>query len=136
MIGREMYRAELAITPGLKIAATPAGIKRAVESGNYRWARLAGYAGVTVGEARKLYETATGRKAPSNITSRGRQFDGVTAKAAGASGRRAATPAKKPAARGKATTAGTSGRRGAKAAPPAPAGRRGRRGTRASADPK
>jgi len=137
IIGKSLWRAEVIADPSLKIAATPKAIYNAAQKGNLRWPRIAAYAGITVGEARRLYEQAGNGAAPSNLTARGRQFDGVTTvKKTGGSGRRGAAAAK-------AQPSGTSGRRGAAKQQPAKAtasttGRRaaGRRGTRASASPK
>jgi hypothetical protein len=137
MIGRALYVAEVTADPSLKISPTPAAVTKAVNAGGLRWPRIATYAGISVGQAKQLYETHTGKTAPSNITSRGRQFEN------GAS----ATPAKRGPGRPRGTKAaetakGTSGRRGRAAAkttekPKEPTnGRRGRRGTRASANPK
>jgi hypothetical protein len=138
-----LFYAELEADPSLAIKPTAANIRNAVEKGLYRWPRLAVYAGISTSQAKKLYTEATGKAAPSNITNRGRQFDGngkAKPKAEttrGQSGRRGAAAKKEQAA-----GAGTSGRRGAaakkeqatgKAA--APAGR-GRRGTRAAANPR
>jgi len=131
MIGRAMWQAELTADPSLKIAATPAAIYKAASSGNFRWPRIAVYAGVSVGQAKALYEQAGHGSAPSNLTARGRQFDGVTTvKKTGGSGRRGAAA--------KAQPSGTSGRRGAAKTEPTKRGGRpaGRRGTRAGANPK
>jgi hypothetical protein len=139
-IGKTLFEAEVEADPSLAINATPAGVTAAVKKGNLRWPRIAAYAGVSVGAAKKLYEQHTGEKAPSNITARGRQFngtgggkpasgkkDGVQVTQRGTSGRRQA--AAQPAASGRGR-----GRQAAQTA--APAGR-GRRGTRAgAADPK
>lgn len=138
-IGKQLYHAEVEADPKLKIAATGASIARAAKAGNLRWPRIAAYAGITLGQAKKLYEEHTGEVAPSNLTNRGRRFDGTAPAAkSGASGRR--TTAKKE------KDAGTSGRR--RGRPPgsksktAPAAKRGaakrgavagRRGTRAGA---
>jgi len=137
IIGKSLWRAEVIADPSLKIAATPKAIYNAAQKGNLRWPRIAAYAGITVGEVRRLYQQASNGAAPSNLTARGRQFEGVTTvKKTGGSGRRGAAAAK-------AQPSGTSGRRGAAKQQPAKAtasttGRRaaGRRGTRASASPK
>jgi|SRR5215831_11612443 len=134
IIGKSLWAAEVVANPSLKINASAKAIYAAAQKGNLRWPRIAAYAGITVGEAKRLYEQAGNGAAPSNLTSRGRQFDGVTTvKKTGGSGRRGAASAKKQ-------TTGTSGRRGrgaAKKTTAAPAGRKaGRRGTRASANPK
>jgi hypothetical protein len=136
LIGRSLWAAEVQADPSLKIAATPASVAKAADKGTLRWPRIAAYAGISVGQSKALYEQHTGKAAPSNLTSRGRQFDGVTPqKRTGSSGRRGAAAAK---------PSGTSGRRGAAkpttakrgAAKPAAGKPAGRRGTRAGADPK
>lgn len=137
-IGKALYQAEVEADPKLKIAATPKAVTDAVNRGTLRWPRIAAYAGITVGQAKKLYEEHTGKTAPSNVTSRGRKFDdngSAPAKSqSGGSGR----------AQGKSGTSGrrtgvqvvASGRRGANKSQTAASSNKpaaGRRGTRASA---
>lgn len=136
-IGKQLYHAEVSADPKLKIPATAAAVTKAAKSGNLRWPRIAAYAGISVGQAKKLYEESTGEAAPSNLTNRGRRFDGVApAASSGASGRRGGAASGRktktaPASRG------TSGRRGAKTkTAPAKRGQAGRRGTRGAANPQ
>lgn len=133
IIGKTLYECEVLADPSLAIKPTPASVTAAAKRGDLRWPRIAAYAGVTVGQAKALYKQHTGQEAPSNLTSRGRRYDGTApATKAGSSGRRGAPakPAGKP--------AGQSGRRGAAGKPAAAAAGKpaGRRGTRAGADPK
>lgn len=110
-LGSVMYHCEVEADPTLKIPATAKSIVAAAKKGTLRWPRIAAYAGVSVGAAKKFYEEGTGEPAPSNLTQRGRKTfsgSGVNPVASGSKARGA---------RGAAGPApGTSGRRGAAAA--------------------
>jgi hypothetical protein len=130
---RYLVLAELQADPSLKIPATGNAIVKAREEG-LRWPRIAGRAGISETEAKRLYEEKSGKSAGDSYSGRGRKTNGMTA-SAGTSGRRGATATKKSTAK-----TGTSGRRGGAKKTAAPVGR-GRRGTRSSAksgtaDPK
>jgi hypothetical protein len=133
-IGKALYKAEVEANPSLKIAPTGKAIVAAVKKGTLRWPRIAAYAGISVGEARKLYEAEAGHAAPSNVTGRGRPHDG-TARSTSRGGSKTKTS-------GTSKKAGTSGRRSSKTKSASSGSKtktvgRGRRGTRASAaDPK
>ena len=118
-----LFEAELEADPNLQLN-TANQIVKAIESGDYRWPRIAAYTkdGLSVAQVKALYKKETGKEAPNTLTKRG-----------GGGRSNGASPAKAE------SGAGQSGRRrgarsqAAEETPAAPARGRGRRGSRAAA---
>jgi hypothetical protein len=138
-----LFEAELEADPNLQLN-TANQIVKAIESGDYRWPRIAAYTkdGLSVAQVKALYKKETGKEAPNTLTKRGgggRSNGASPAKAesgAGQSGRRRGRP---PKTEEPTQARGTTGRRrgarsqAAEETPAAPARGRGRRGSRAAA---
>lgn len=127
MVGKLIWASEPVVWPQLKVANTDAAVANARDKQGLRWERIAARAGITVSQAKEMYQRKTGNDPNKTYTGRGRRFDGSSSatKPAGSGGKRGA------ATNGK----GTSGRRAAaskdKAAPAAGTGKRGGARTRA-----
>lgn len=94
------YRLEPVADPSLKIEGTPKAVAKQIVDGRnagLRWERLACRSNKTVSEVKSIFEETTGKKAIESYTGRGRHFD------ANGSSKKAAAPAKKPAAKAPAT---------------------------------
>jgi hypothetical protein len=116
VIGPHFYRAEVAVNPKLKIAATPKAIRQARDKDGLRWERIAARTNMSVAAVKEAYEEAGGDLSAS-YTGRGRKpgsngGSGRKSAGAGASSRKTT-----PAARRKTASAGrkktTTARRGA-----------------------
>jgi hypothetical protein len=71
---------ELKADPKLAIKPTPAAIVAARDKAKLRWERVAAFAGISVKEAKDLYEKGSGNPWQQSFTGRGRNWTAIPRK--------------------------------------------------------